>query len=140
MISRYIKFWFFASLFPSVVISLLSFFIPFDNIEDYEFSYLLEVESLFLLLTFAIFLSLSTIVQSTLYAFVLLISSKFYLIKGKNAYQRWLILWLVSLLAYSVIIFLWLSIGLSINHQYWLYVIPAYVISFTIGIRLILKD
>lgn len=132
MMKRFFLFWLFSACIPSIGIGLYSFFQPFDNIGDYQKEDFIHYELPFLIIAIAIFLLISSVLHTLLLRIVVWFSR---LLSGQFE-LRVKVIWLVilSLLIYVIAIFIWLGIGLEINANYYLIVLPSFFIGLVFGL------
>ncbi len=132
MIKRIFLFWLYSTCIPSMGIGLYSFFQPFDNIGEYQREHLIQNELPFLYIALAIFLVISTALHILLLRIVIWLSDMLSVQFKRRNKLIWLVL--LSLFIYIIAIFIWLGIGLEINANFRLIVLPVFFTGLVFGL------
>lgn len=122
-------YWFLATTIAALIVSFISFFAPFENLEDYKWKSIIFYESKYIFRTLFILL-----IISYAFAFIgLIINFILY-----RLLFRWVkknvkyILILVNLILLISVPFIWYSLGYEISSGIFSYVLPAYASSLTV--------
>lgn len=123
---RFIVLWLLTVTIGSIIVGCFSFFLPFDNIHEYQFSDFMEYEVIFLFRTilwfmlFSGFLAFFYIISGILLYRRIVNSNKYQLVKP--------VMIIVNILFVLLPFLLWYLLGYSLSKDYLIYVLPSYLI------------
>ena len=127
-------FWITACLLPSLLISSLSFFLPMDNLRNYDLHYFAYYELRFLALSAAIFVGASSFIHGLVLALYENVRRKYF--AGLAVGKQWLLSVWITICFYTFLSLLWLLAGYTVNTNFATIVLPVYFLSMIIGMKL----
>jgi hypothetical protein len=133
MIKKAITFWTLACLLPSLLISSLSFFLPMDNIGQYELKNFVDYELPFLVLSATLFVGVSTLIHGLDLALYEILRRKYF--ADSEAGKQWLIALAMTFCVYSVLFLFWILAGYTVNANFATIVLPVFFIFVNIAMR-----